>query len=97
VNASTTSPDTVPCDDDDSVLSSLSNTSSSRGSQQQCFSNRVLKRDGECVFCGHAITANLEAAHIIDVAAGNNVRDLDALLNLFGLLSLYDTENGLTL
>jgi hypothetical protein len=97
VNASTTSPDKEPCDDD-SVLSSLSsNTSSSRGSQQQCFSNRVLKRDGECVFCGHAITANLEAAHIINVAAGNNVRDLDALLNSFGLLSLYDTENGLTL
>jgi hypothetical protein len=97
VNASKTSPEKEPCDDD-SVLSSLSsNTSSSRGSQQQCFSRRVLKRDGECVFCGHAITANLEAAHIIDVAAGNNVRDLDALLDSVGLLTLYDTENGLTL
>jgi hypothetical protein len=97
VNVSATSPDTAPCDDD-SVLSSLSsNTSSSRGSQQQCFSSSVLKRDRECVFCGHAITANLEAAHIIDVAAGNNVRDLDALLRSCSLLSLYDPENGLTL
>ena len=99
VNASATSPDQAP-PEEDSVSSSLSSNSqsSSRGSQQHCFSSRVLKRDEEmCVFCGHTNIDNLEAAHIIDVSPGNNVTDLNALLESFSLLTLYDTENGITL
>lgn len=75
-----------------SALSDLTNdTSSSRGSVQGNFHERVLRRDGaKCVFCFDATKAHLKAAHIFDVFRGKEIPMDDAgYLEQYGILDTY--------
>ncbi len=89
------SPTKAPCDDDASTQSSVSALSnSSGGSIQTWFRDLVLTRDGYmCVFCGNS--AELEAVHIFDLET--IPAEDPQFLERFGIITLYDTRNGLTL
>lgn len=91
----------APCDvlllNDISVLSDLTG-SSAQNSVQVNFRERVLFRDNCCVFCGYGKKAALKAAQIFDVFhADDRVEYNFAFLCQYGIMNLYDTQNGLTL
>lgn len=80
--------------DDVSIISGL--TSNSGGTTvEDYFRQRVLARDQCCcVFCGDTVKANLQAAHVYDADIPD---DPNFLLEQYGILDFYDTDNGLTL
>lgn len=101
VSVEENSPKNSPCNDNISLHSSNVSalTSTTRGSMQDNFHSRVLKRDNEhCVFCGEDTKAHLKAAHIFDVFRANYIPPDDKkFLQQYELIDLYDTSNGITL
>lgn len=79
-----------------SAVSSLTDHSSD--SAQDNFHQRVLKRDGCCVFCGDCVPAHLFVAHIFDVCPATGIPGEDVeFLQQYGITDLYETDNGITL
>ena len=95
------SPTKIPSDNNKTdEISDLSSSVQTRGSVQTNFASGVLSRDSAtCVFCGDQDKATLTAAHVFDIQRYNVEFDGSDLylFNKFGIMTLYDVSNGITL
>ena len=86
--------------DESSAKTPKTSKSSKSGSRSQSiqteFSNSVLNRDSHaCVFCNE--TTSLQADHIFEVKNTGDVRSAPDILAGYGIVSINEIRNGLTL